>query len=58
MKMALPFYMWMKFSVAYRDNETDETLRESIPYEVHGEEDAGKEFILQLSDEILTKLSQ
>ena len=47
-----------EFSVAYRDNETDETLRESIPYEVHGEEDAGKEFILQLSDEILTKLSQ
>ena len=47
-----------RFSVACRDKDTDETLRESIPYEVRDEEDAETEFILQLSDEILRKLSQ
>jgi hypothetical protein len=47
-----------EFSVAYRDKDTDELFREFIPYEVHGAEDSGTEFILQLSDEILEKLSQ
>jgi hypothetical protein len=47
-----------RFSVSHRDKDTDEILRESVPYEVRGEEDAGTEFILQLSDEILSKLSE
>lgn len=42
-----------EFVVAHRDRETNELFREGIHYEVGGEEDAGKEFVLQLSDEMI-----
>ncbi len=40
----------------YYDEETQTTIREGIAYRVAGEEDGGKEFVLQLSDEFLDGL--
>ncbi|UCG56798.1 MAG: Ig-like domain-containing protein [Phycisphaerales bacterium] len=38
------------------DNVGRELLREGVPYEIVGEEDAGRQFVLQLSDEMLLRL--
>lgn len=45
-----------QFVVIYHDRATQTQLEESTPYEVGGEEDAGREFILQISDEMLARL--
>ena len=45
-----------EFSVSHRDNETNELIRESIPYEVRGEENAGQTFTFQLSDEAINSI--
>ena len=46
-----------EFGVFYEvEDEDDVALRESIPYEVAGEEDSGREFIFTLSDEMLYHL--
>lgn len=44
-----------RFGVSYHGAD-GEYLRETIPYKINGEEDAGKEFSLQLSDEMLKHL--
>jgi hypothetical protein len=44
--------------VQYHDRETLLPVRESAPYQVAGREDAGREFVLVLSDEFLTQLRQ
>ena len=44
--------------VIHRDRHTGEVTEESVPYEVAGREDAGREFVLVLSDEFLTQLRQ
>lgn len=40
----------------YDDDQTETTVREGVAYQVGGEEDVGKEFILSLSDEFLKGL--
>jgi hypothetical protein len=45
-----------EFVVSYHDRVTETHLREGIPYEVGGEEDAGRQFTLQISDEMLYQL--
>ncbi len=42
-----------RFTVSYFDKSTKKTIRESISYETAGVEDAGKQFTLQISDEML-----
>jgi hypothetical protein len=46
-----------EFSVFYEaEDEDDADLRESIPYEVAGEEDSGRQFIFTISDEMFYHL--
>jgi hypothetical protein len=52
----VPPYSKGEFAVVYYDKLTSTTLREAIPYEVAGEDDAGRQFILQLSDEMISSL--
>jgi hypothetical protein len=42
--------------VEYRDRQTWKPVRESTPYRVGGEEDAGRKFVLRLSDGFLEEL--
>jgi hypothetical protein len=44
------------FIVEYLDEESRKRYREGTPYEVGGDEDEGREFILKLSDEMLYNL--
>jgi hypothetical protein len=46
------------FRVVYYDRQVRTASEESTPYAVAGEEDAGKEFVLQLSDAFLQKLRE
>jgi len=52
----IPPYSKGEFSVVYYDKLTSTTLREAIPYEVAGEDDAGRQFTLRLSDEMISSL--
>jgi hypothetical protein len=45
-----------EFVISYYDSVTKTHLREGITYEVAAEEDAGKQFTLQISDEMLYQL--
>lgn len=45
-----------QFIVAYRTEGSAATIHEGIPYSVAGPEDAGREFVLVLSDEFLEQL--
>ncbi|MEJ2650151.1 MAG: Ig-like domain-containing protein, partial [Sedimentisphaerales bacterium] len=45
-----------KFAIVYLNRETRENLNESVNYQVSGPEDAGKEFLLQISDEMLYRI--
>ena len=45
-----------KFVVAYYDKSTRKNIQEGISYETAGQEDAGKQFTLQISDEMLYQL--
>jgi hypothetical protein len=45
-----------RLAVECRDNDTRSTVRAEIPYRVGGQEDAGREFVLPLSDEFLAQL--
>jgi hypothetical protein len=44
-----------RFGVLYHD-EGGVNLEETIPYQIGGDEDSGRQFTLQLSDEILELL--
>jgi len=46
------------FLVQAYDQQSRETLEESIPYEVGGEEDAGRQFTLTVSREMATALAE
>jgi hypothetical protein len=54
----LPPYSRGKFYVGYygRAEEDSIHLKEELPYQVMGQEDDGREFVLALSDEILYHL--
>jgi hypothetical protein len=52
----VPPYSSGRFSVLYHDRPGKTRLEESIPYEVRGEEDAGREFTLQISDQMLSRI--
>ena len=54
----VPMHSQGELVVRYHDRETLLPVRESAPYEVAGREDAGREFVLVLSDEFLTQLRQ
>jgi hypothetical protein len=45
-----------QFVVIYHDRASQTQLEESTPYEAGGGEDAGRQFVLQLSDEMLYHL--
>ena len=45
-----------KFAVVYPNRETRENLQEGVNYQVGGPEDEGKEFVLQISDEMLYRI--
>ncbi len=45
-----------QLAAEYDDDQTGTTVREGIAYQVGGDEDAGKEFVLSLSDEFLKEL--
>jgi hypothetical protein len=42
-----------RFTVSYFDESTRKNIQEGISYETAGQEDAGKQFTLQISDEML-----
>ncbi|HUT47219.1 MAG TPA: hypothetical protein VMX36_13115, partial [Sedimentisphaerales bacterium] len=42
-----------RFTVTYFDKSTRKNIHEGISYETAGQEDAGKQFTLQISDEML-----
>lgn len=44
--------------VIHRDRHTGEVTEESARYEIAGRKDAGREFVLVLSDEFLAQLRQ
>jgi len=50
-----PYSKWM-FTVSYYSKSTKETIQDSISYETAGKEDAGRQFTLQISDEMLYQL--
>jgi hypothetical protein len=45
-----------EFIISYYDSVTKTDLREGVTYEVAGEEDTGKRFTLQITDEMLYQL--
>lgn len=47
-----------RFCIAYIDYETLERFEECVPFTVGGKEDAGREFTLTLSDEMIERLAQ
>ena len=47
-----------RFCTVYIDYETQERFEECVPFTVGGEEDAGREFTLTLSDEMIERFAQ
>jgi len=47
-----------RFTVSYRDQQTRREVYEGTPFIVGGDEDMGREFILQLSDEMFQLLRE
>jgi hypothetical protein len=47
-----------QLAAEYDDDQTETTVREGVAYQVGGDEDAGKEFVLSLSDEFLKGLRE
>jgi len=45
-----------RLCIFHRDRQTQERFEECIPYAIGGDEDAGREFTLQLPDEMLDRL--
>ncbi len=55
--LSVPTHSGGKFRTSHYDRQTQTLTEESTPYAVGGEEDAGKEFTLQLSNEMVRRLS-
>ncbi|MHC4323931.1 MAG: hypothetical protein ACYSUX_06635 [Planctomycetota bacterium] len=55
-KLYVPPHSKGKFTVSYFDESTKETIQDGISYETAGREDAGRQFTLQISDEMLYQL--
>ena len=55
--MYVPAHSTGRFCVGHFVRQTGRPVEESVPYEVGDEQDAGKEFLLQLSDEMIALLS-
>jgi len=53
----VPAHSTGRFCVGHFVRQTGRPVEESVPYEVGDEQDAGKEFLLQLSDEMIALLS-
>ena len=47
-----------RFCAVYVDRENEARVEECIPFQVGGDEDTGREFTLELSDEMIGRLSQ
>lgn len=54
----VPFHSWGRLRVIRFDRQTRMMSEESTPYAVAGEEDAGKEFVLTLSDDFLQRVRE
>jgi len=52
----VPPYSKGMFTVSYYDKSTKKTIQDGISYETAGQEDAGRQFTLQISDEMLYEL--
>jgi hypothetical protein len=55
---SVPAHSAGRFRVVHYDRQTQTATEESVPYAVAGEEDAGKEFTLRLSDAFLRQLRE
>jgi hypothetical protein len=54
--LSVPAHSTGRFRTAHYDKQTETPTEESIPYEVGGDESAGKEFILRLSDAFVEQM--